>query len=113
MHLGTRYLVWAQSVPERRGTSLFIAKMDTPWSIKGNQVCITQPDLPWERIGHNVNEAPAVIHKNGRLFMSYSASATDSNYCLGLLTANEDADLLDPKSWSSASGCQKLVSIKL
>jgi GH43 family beta-xylosidase len=73
--------------------------MDTPWSITGRQVLITQPDLPWERIGHNVNEAPAVLHRNGRLFMTYSASATDANYCLGLLTADENADLLDPKSW--------------
>lgn len=101
-HRGTRYLSWAQSVPEERGTRLFLAKMDTPWSIIGTQVCITKPDLAWERIGHNVNEAPAVIHRNGRLFLTYSASATDANYCLGLLTADENADLLDPKSWSKS-----------
>lgn len=98
-HRGTRYLVWAQSQAPEPGTSLFIAKMDTPWSITGTQVCITKPELPWERIGHNVNEAPAVIHKNGRLFLTYSASATDANYCLGLLTADENADLIDAKSW--------------
>jgi len=98
-HRGARYLVWAQSVPERRGTSLFIAPMDTPWSITGRQVLLSQPEFAWERRGHNVNEAPAVLHRNGRLFLTYSASATDANYCLGLLTADEDADLLDPKSW--------------
>jgi len=101
-HRDARYLAWAQSVPEERGTRLFIARMDTPWSITGKQVCITRPEFPWERIGHNVNEAPAVIHRNGRLFMTYSASATDANYCLGLLTADEQADLLDPKSWSKS-----------
>ncbi|MFG0256082.1 MAG: family 43 glycosylhydrolase, partial [Rhodopirellula sp. JB053] len=58
-HLGKRYLAWAQSVPEERGTRIFLAEMDTPWSITGQQVAITKPDLPWERIGHNVNEAPA------------------------------------------------------
>jgi hypothetical protein len=31
--------------------------------------------------------------------MTYSASAIDHNYCLGLLTAPADADLLDAKSW--------------
>jgi hypothetical protein len=31
--------------------------------------------------------------------MTYSASAIDANYCLGMLTASADADLLDPKSW--------------
>jgi len=101
-HRGTRYLVWAQNAPPEPGTALFIAEMDTPWSIVGTQVCLTKPDLPWERIGHNVNEAPALIHRNGRLFMTYSASATDANYCLGLLTANESADLLDPKSWAKS-----------
>jgi GH43 family beta-xylosidase len=101
-HRGTRYLVWAQNAPPARGTGLYIAKMDTPWSISGKQVCISNPEFRWERIGHNVNEAPAVIHRNGRLFMAYSASATDANYCLGLLTADEDADLLDPKSWKKS-----------
>lgn len=101
-HRGTRYLVWAQAAPPEQGTGLYIAKMDTPWSITGKQVCITKPDRPWERIGHNVNEAPTVIHRQGRLFLAYSASATDANYCLGLLTAPEDADLLDPGSWKKS-----------
>ncbi|MNJ55326.1 Extracellular exo-alpha-(1-_5)-L-arabinofuranosidase precursor [compost metagenome] len=34
--------------------------------------------------------------------MSYSASATNHNYCMGLLYADEDADLLDPMSWSKS-----------
>jgi len=99
---GSRYFIWAQSLPKVPGTSIFIAKMDTPWSITGKQVKITSPDLPWERIGHNVNEAPIVIQRNGRLFLTYSASATDANYCLGMLTADENADLLDPKSWKKS-----------
>lgn len=102
-HQGNRYFVWAQSVPKEPGTSVFIAKMDTPWSITGKQVMITRPDQAWERIGHHVNEAPIVIQRNGRVFLTYSASATDSNYCLGLLTAQDDADLLDPASWKKSS----------
>lgn len=98
-HRGTRYLAWAQGAPPERGTSIYIAKMDTPWSITGKQVLITRPDLPWERVGQIVNEGPAVLIKNGRVFMTYSASATDANYCLGMITACEDADLLDPASW--------------
>ena len=60
---------------------------------------ITTPDRDWERIGFLVNEGPAVLKKNGKIFIAYSASATDHNYCMGLLTADENADLLDPKSW--------------
>lgn len=98
-HKGARYLAWAQAVPERKGTSLFLAKMETPWSISGRQVMISQPEHAWEKKGFNVNEGPAVLIRNGKVFMAYSASATDANYCLGLLTADADSDLLDPKSW--------------
>ena len=99
-HKGSRYFIWAQSVPEMGpGTSIFIARMDSPWSITGKQMKLSSPELPWERIGHNVNEAPIVIHRNGRVFLTYSASATDANYCLGMLTANEGDDLMDPASW--------------
>jgi hypothetical protein len=36
------------------------------------------------------------------VFLTYSASATDANYCLGMLTADENADLLDPAAWRKA-----------
>ncbi len=98
-HRGKRYFSWAQSVPDEPGTSLFLAEMDTPWSIKGKQVLISRPDQPWERIGHNVNEAPAFISRGTKVFIAYSASATDANYCLGLLTADAGANLLDLASW--------------
>jgi len=102
-HDGERYLVWAQKDPAIRGnTNLYIAQMDTPWSITGRQVMITKPDHGWERVGFWVNEGPAVLIRNGRVFISYSASATDHNYCMGLLSANEDKDLLNPVSWHKA-----------
>jgi GH43 family beta-xylosidase len=99
-HHGVRYLVWAQKDPEIRGnTNLYIAKMDTPCSITGEQVMITKPEYPWEQILFWVNEGPAALIRNSRVFISYSASGTNHNYCMGLLTADENADLLDAKSW--------------
>lgn len=102
-HKGKRYLVWAQTNQEPGHVScLYIAEMENPWTIKGEQVLLTKPELPWEVRGHRVNEGAAVLKRNGRVFMTYSASATDANYCIGLLTADEDADLLDPKSWKKS-----------
>ena len=102
-HRGKRYLAWAQHDPKLGpGTSLYIAAMRDPLTIETPQVRISRPDLPWERIGHNVNEAPAPLIRNGRVFIAYSASATDHNYCMGLLSAPEDADLLDAKSWTKS-----------
>ncbi|HYO08771.1 MAG TPA: glycoside hydrolase family 43 protein [Tepidisphaeraceae bacterium] len=102
-HKGRRYLTWAQNDPKLgRGTSVYIAEMSDPLHIKGEQVRITRPELRWEKIGHPVNEGPATLVRNGRIFLAYSASATDANYCMGLLTADENADLLDPNSWKKS-----------
>jgi GH43 family beta-xylosidase len=43
-----------------------------------------------------------VLHRHGRFFLTYSAAGTGAEYCLGLLTADENADLLDPKSWQKS-----------
>ncbi|WP_100447150.1 family 43 glycosylhydrolase [Glycomyces xiaoerkulensis] len=101
-HNGARYLCWAQSDPDVSGggTSLFLATMSNPWTLSSSPVRISMPTYDWERVGHNVNEGAYVIKRNGRIFMTYSASATDANYSVGLLTASESANLLDPASWS-------------
>ncbi|MDG4831212.1 family 43 glycosylhydrolase [Solwaraspora sp. WMMD1047] len=101
VHNGTRYLSWAQNDPAvGSGTSLYLAAMSNPWTITGNPVRISTPTHSWETIGHRVNEGAAVIQRNGRVFMTFSASATDSNYCIGLLTASANSNLLNPASWT-------------
>ena len=99
-HRGVRYLVWAQF--KQDDSNLYIAEMSDPWTIRGEQVLLSKPEYPWEIIGHRVNEGPAVLKKNGKIFISYSASATDSNYCMGLLSALDNSDLLDPNSWTKS-----------
>jgi GH43 family beta-xylosidase len=102
-HQGNLYYVWAQKDPEIEGNSnLYIAKMTNPWTLTGPQVMITTPEYEWEKIGFLVNEGAAVLKRNGKIFISYSASATDYNYCMGLLSADEDSDLLNPKSWTKS-----------
>ena len=63
------------------------------------QVLLTTPDYDWERVGFWVNEGPAVIKRNGKIFLTYSASETGAPYCMGMLTADDSTDLLDPRSW--------------
>jgi GH43 family beta-xylosidase len=102
-HRGQRYLAWTQRAPDgSKGTNIYLAKMDTPLSIAGPAVLVTRPEHAWEKIGHDVNEAPAVLVRHGRVLMTYSASATDANYAMGLLSASVESDLLDPKSWSKS-----------
>ncbi|WP_328543806.1 family 43 glycosylhydrolase [Streptomyces europaeiscabiei] len=99
---GIRYLVWAQSNPSGPG-GIYLAKMSNPWTITGTQVRLSTPEFAWEKQGFDVNEGPAVLQKNGKVFLTYSASATDANYCLGMLTANATADLTNPASWAKST----------
>ncbi|KUP21555.1 alpha-N-arabinofuranosidase [Paenibacillus sp. DMB5] len=102
-HRGVLYYVWAQKDPEITGNSnLYISEMRNPWTLQGRQTMISAPEYPWEIIGFRVNEGAAVLKRNGRIYISYSASATDYNYCMGLLAADEDSDLLDAASWSKS-----------
>ena len=60
---------------------------------------MTSPDYDWERVGFWVNEGPAVLKRNGKIFLTYSASETGICYCMGLLSIDENEDLLDPRKW--------------
>lgn len=97
---GKNYYVWAEKVGVgKKISNLYIAEMETPYKLKTAQVLLTTPDYDWERVDFWVNEGPAVIKHNGKLFLTYSASATGACYCMGMLIADERADLLDPKVW--------------
>ncbi|WP_283680450.1 glycoside hydrolase family 43 protein [Lentilactobacillus sp. Marseille-Q4993] len=94
-------MVWAQKDPAIEGSSnLYIAEMKNPWTIKGDPVMISTPTFDWEKHRFAVNEGPAVLIRNGKVFITFSASATDENYCVGLLYADETSNLLDASSWT-------------
>jgi len=97
---GKHYYVWAEKVGVGRQISnLYIGELATPFQLKTVQVLLTTPDYDWERVGFWVNEGPAILKRNGKIFLTYSASETGAAYCMGMLTADEDSDLLDPLSW--------------
>jgi GH43 family beta-xylosidase len=102
-HKGQLYYLWAQKDPAIAGNSnLYLARMQTPWQIEGPPVLLSKPEYDWETRGFAVNEGPSVLQRNGKVFISYSASATDENYAMGLLWADDDADLLDPAAWTKS-----------
>jgi len=104
-HKGKRYFVWTQrgrTPEEGRGTNIYIAQMSSPTTITGKVTLLTRPEFDWEKKKYDVNEGPAVLIRNGKVFMTFSASAIDANYCMGLLTASADADLLDAASWKKS-----------
>ncbi len=100
---GRMFAIWAEKVSVGRQISnLYIAEMESPTKMKTAQVLLSTPDYDWERVDYWVNEGPAVLQKDGKVYVAFSASSTGVAYCLGLLTADEDADLLDPASWQKS-----------
>jgi GH43 family beta-xylosidase len=95
-HQGKRYMIWAQSVLDgENGTGLVMSEMKNATTLTGPEMILTVPEFGWERRKYNVNEGPAVLKRNGKIFITYSASATNHNYCIGLMWIDEHADLLN------------------
>ncbi|OXM17010.1 glycoside hydrolase family 43 protein [Paenibacillus herberti] len=86
------------------GSAIYIAQMADPWTLSGEHVLLTAPTLTWEQQGGMaINEGPVTLHRNGRIFLVYSASTTWSeDYALGMLTMDEEADPMDPSSWTKS-----------
>lgn len=111
---GKLYAAWSGWEGPRNGRQdIYLAKLKNPWTIDGDRVKISQPDLPWEMHGDvpqewqkngevpkiYVNEGPEFLQHNNKLFIVYSANACWLDYCLGLLTYTGKGDLLNPKNW--------------
>ena len=97
---GNYYYVWAEKVSVGiQISNLYIARMESATKLATAQVLLTTPDYDWERVDIWVNEGPAVIKRDGRIFLTYSASATGECYCMGMLSIDENEDLLDPRAW--------------
>ncbi|HEX3797745.1 MAG TPA: glycoside hydrolase family 43 protein [Verrucomicrobiae bacterium] len=114
---GKLYAIWSGWEDDTNGTqNIYIAAMKNPWTIEGPRTKVSTPTYPWETVGDveghnpndpphiNVNEGPEMLQHGDKLFLIYSASACwTENYCLGMLTASADANLLDAGSWKKSS----------
>jgi GH43 family beta-xylosidase len=111
------YLLWSGWEGTENGCqNIYIARMSNPWTVEGDRVLISTPEHAWEKHGRIrrpgpddkpvvlVNEGPAVLVRNGRIFVTYSASGSwTDEYKLGLLWADASSNLLDPQSWRKRS----------
>ncbi len=94
---GTLYFLYSTNDT----SSIRIAPMKNPWTLAGSGVEISTPKYPWEKIEGNTNEGPEVLHRNGKYWLIHSGNSCHSgDYALGMLYADENSNLLDPKSWT-------------
>jgi GH43 family beta-xylosidase len=98
---GRHYFVWSGwEGTENVQQNLYIARMQNPWTISGDRVCISSPEYDWEKKGYPfVNEGPEALVINGSVHIVYSASGSwTDDYCLGMLTLT-GSDPLDSNAW--------------
>lgn len=100
---GQLYFAWSGWEDDQGGKQIiFIARMSNPWTIASERVEISRPEYDWET-NHRplINEGPQFMIKNNTINLVYSASGSwTDDYCLGLITADVSADLMDPNSWT-------------
>jgi GH43 family beta-xylosidase len=100
-HKGKRYFLYSGYDPEQ---SIFLVEMKDPLTLTGPEVLLTKPEFDWEKNDFAVNEGPEILKHDGKIFMVYSASSCFSDdYALGMLTADEDSDLMKPESWNKSN----------
>lgn len=99
---GNHYVAWAQN---GGNSNVYLATVDPvePWKTTCPAMLLTKPEYDWERVNIPVNEGPAVMIHNGKVFLAFSASATGPEYCIGLMYADVNADLMNIESWTKFS----------
>jgi GH43 family beta-xylosidase len=104
---GQLYFIWSGWEGGRDVQYLYAAAMSDPATVTGARVKLCANDTyAWERVGNStaqrgLHEGPAILRRNGRIFLVYSCSGSwQTTYKLGMLVADERANLLDPRSWT-------------
>jgi len=104
------YLSWSYrkgiGSPNDTGSMVYIASIDPakPWQLASDPVLLTRPLYGWENVDGTINnEGPYAFVHGGKVYLTYSGgSANKYTYAVGLLTADEDDDLLDLDNWTKA-----------
>lgn len=104
---GEYYVAWSerQFLPVDLGAWIYMAKVDPkePWKLICDPVLLTKPDYGWANNHVFVDEGPFALIREGKLFVTFSSALVDETYVVGLMTADIDADLLNPESWTKTN----------
>ncbi len=92
-----KYYVWSDQ------GSLKIANLEKDengfYTKLTDSVTLTYPMYDWEKNVYSLNEGPAILEHNGKYFLSFSASDSQSDwYAIGILELVGD-DPINPSNW--------------
>jgi GH43 family beta-xylosidase len=113
-HKDSLYLLWSGWDSTTNGQqNIYIARMSNPWTVIGDRVKLSSPELEWETHGDlnnrndvphvNVNEGPQILRQGNKLHLIYSASGCWTDYySLGMLTASADNYIMNADAWKKS-----------
>ncbi|WP_341977384.1 family 43 glycosylhydrolase [Microbacterium sp. LWO13-1.2] len=100
---GELFVLWSAFAPDGLQSN-YIARMSDPWTATGPLNILSQPVEAWETIGQPVNEGPIALQKDGRTWVTYSASFCGTeDYQLGTLEYLGGDPVLS-SSWQKSDG---------
>lgn len=104
---GHYYVAWSQRQfnPIDLGAWVYIAEInpDEPWKLISDPVLLTIPEYGWQNNHTLVDEGPFMLKSGGMIYLTFSSALVDSTYCVGMLSAKDGSDLLDPASWTKSN----------
>lgn len=107
---GRSYLIWSEryhiGTPLDSGSMIYIAEIneDKPYVIISEPVLLTRPLYGWEnQYGTINNEGPYPLVVGNKVYIAYSGgSAGGYSYVVGLLSIDDDKELLCAEEWDKA-----------
>ncbi|MBN2484950.1 MAG: family 43 glycosylhydrolase [Bacteroidales bacterium] len=98
-HNGALYMIWMRD-DDGNVQHLNIAPMTSPTTLGAARTRIsTYTFYDWEVRDQVCNEGPQILQRNGKIFLTYSASASWTQwYCLGMYTCS-DGNVMNASSW--------------
>lgn len=101
------YVIWAQRdlYPNDLGSWIYIGEIDPakPWQLTSEQVLLSKPDYSWANNHVFVEEGPYPLFVGDQLLLTTSSALVDYTYCVGMLTIDKNADLLDVSNWKRSN----------
>ena len=107
---GENYFIWSGwQGDENVAQKLYIAHMKDAATLDSPRALLSEPEYEWEKRCcvdglPTINEGPAVLARDGKVFVVYSASGSWSDeYCLGMLELVGN-DPMNPDCWKKHDG---------
>lgn len=88
----------AGTVPQPQGNAVRLKGLQWPWEFGIEEGSVTESNPRGNDQG--IVEGPYLFAYGDKVYISYSGATVDKYYCLGLLMADKESNLMDPASWT-------------